>query len=784
MKVTGKTNENVLITGRYYCQDHPAIESDFARDQHFPSCHFHNHETIWELKQSSSAGQNTQEEKPETETPQASAAQPEDKDADDVQIDEQYKKGFNYALLGGHVDAVIKEETTRAQDIITLNAEKYQRQLDVLRAQYIFLDDQLQEKDLQKQAFAANLPALRKEYEDLKAEIKAYRLELRAEVTKMGELKEDLVSKRIERFGQEIEKLTQVYHGIEDKNNTKFRTDLATKKVRPEDKQFYEDYRTKLQQSFEFVQKRISMYEREGLNNIIAGFLTTIGWIAAFCCSWFFESWRETMAARGQGQQATGLLTYILDHLRLFAAGHSWWVSALTLSGYLLTVMLIARYCYMRSMAEKFITREDDKAGAGQKDNIEFNTESDSLIKGQFKAKNWYELWLKITPFIAAVVLLVGILAFATPQTGYGDSYQALSESLALQVIGFLLPVAFSVIVFFYITHVMESRVLRPRQDANAVPKRNWEIAVFMLSIVGLIGLLMASRFVDTSTLNLIHPWGFFIGSICTGLALGYGYRIISLYESYEELINRIHHVNQFIDWTFYPREISYSKSNEVIGKTHELYKSLLDLMAHRNYRAIHLLSPELKITIASPTEAEKNNDNEQEEASPEKETEKANPVKRLMNLFSDVLTRVVQGWKWKVKMKEDKIKELERKIEELKKETVSVDEWTYYPGPAAKIEELKACIKELEKSRDELKEELDGYYSNTKTYGLLNQQITQIVRDKEVLSLKIALIEDNMIKEKEKKLDALDFRVNNISQGYQVGRHHWDNQPNQQSAN
>jgi len=810
--VTGKTRENIPVSGEYCCKDHPAVKSYLVKDDQFPHCKADDvHETIWELK----------EKKEETDSQEKSGAEKEEdrgkdrsndqegvsnkaasekkesgkKEDDNRDAAEQVllemiykKKGFFAALNQKNYPDLAEyrlQEVVRSEETVLLKEmgemeEKVTARLNIMREEFENLKKLIEEKGDIKKEFVESLDTMQAECDTIRNEIKGYYNQLRQEIKSLGTSKEDLITKRIEKFETEINKMVGIYQKVERDQNTKFKTDFDNRSIEEKDKKFYYDYRSKLESSFSDVQKRVQTLEREGLNLVISRFLIVIGWIAAFISGWFFVLWRE-----GESQSGSGLVIYILDKLRSFSLKFGWWQTLLFFLGYIIIVMIIAKYCYKWSIAAKFIEGKNAKKGNTEGDHIEFNSDKEALIKSQFKATNWFEMWLKLTPFISIVFLLIIILALGSQPEGDKDTYQKLSDSSLLELVGFLLPIAFTGLIFLYITKVIEARVMIGEEDAakNTPRKKapfSWEILLAVLFFLMLICLLIFNNTIQGLTINQIGAFGFFIGSLCAGLALGYGYRFISLNESFNILVDRIHYVNIYIERNFYPFETSYLKDGGILHRMKILYHSLLDLTQSRNNMAARLLNPHFKVEqhekyekkdSKGPEEPQEGENEEEQPKESVEQDEKGNLVKQFFNKIGEAFKAQERKWKERVKEKDSKIKGLEEEIADLKKDSIDIDELTYFPEVAAKIKELKTLIEERNKRLCELKEELEGYFKDQKTYRSINQQIENLYARKATLAQSIESIEKEVLEKKKKGTWELLKRKILIEEGYNLGR-------------
>ncbi|MBK7391138.1 MAG: hypothetical protein IPI23_19335 [Bacteroidetes bacterium] len=149
----------------------------------------------------------------------------------------------------------------------------------------------------------------------------------------------------------------------------------------------------------------------------------------------------------------------------------------------------------------------------------------------------------------------------------------------------------------------------------------NTEIIFFLVIFILFIGLMVYAKLSNTPKINqVIGAFGFFLGCISTGMALAYGYRYISLSESYEWILVRIHKVNSFLYYHFDPAGNSIIRNGSIINRIKGLYHSLLDLVATRNELAGTLINPKDKYFYSkffqhqNKEQRKSKNDNKQEE--------------------------------------------------------------------------------------------------------------------------------------------------------------------------
>jgi hypothetical protein len=783
--VSGKTGEIVIVSGLYVCEKHPLVEQQLIEKDTFPHCSNSNHETTWKLKEEHDKEAAVKDPETNKEEPEVNAVKAEHNyllyksmDADII----YKKKGFFSALNNKkfpgsgefELKALLEEEKGLTDEQIKQVKSATDNKLEILKKKFEDLKRIHEEKIEIKKEFEKELDKLRVEFDLIAKEINSYYVSLRKEVKALGESKEGLIQKRINEFEKEISRIIQIYQDIERKQNDKFKSDFDKRNLQDSEKKFYYDYRAKLENSFTDVQSRVQALEKEGLNYTIAKFLLAIGWISAFASSWFFELWYT-----GQRSSGSGLLVYIFDGLRSFVLQYPVWVSCLVFPGYVWVILLISKFCYKHSAKYKLLNKQGKKKNKhAEDDSVEFNFNKTGLLKTKLKANSWYDLWLKMAPFISMILFIIIILALGSEKSD--GTYGKLSDSVYIQPIGLLFPISFTALIFLYITKVVEAKPIVTNPDTTDEKSGktgfSWGFKISVALFLILVILLLAYQF-NFSSLHTFKPaaWGFFTGCLCTGLSLAYGYRYISLNETFDLLVARIDFVNAYIEKAFYPFEASYLKNGEIIFRMRALYHTLLNLLESRNTLALKLLDPAINVQEKNADEKDATEKDKTKGDTSAEDTNKQagsgkHSFKNILNYLFDPFLRQIRELKRKITAKDAKIKEQEEKIGNLKKDTIDINELIYFPEAAAKIKEYKFLIEERTKRYIEIKEELEGYFKNEKTYLALNNQLKEVVTEREELAGKIFSIEMNIISEKKKMNEELKIRKNLIEEGYILG--------------
>lgn len=796
--ISGKTSEKILVGGTYNCNSHPLQEATLIKDDLFPRCAIENHETTWTLKESNET-KKSDEEQDQDINKKIETIEDHKEKLDEVKrvlitnTELLYKKkGFfaainfkrykdeTYSLKG-----LINDERNLIHEKIKDLKQIYDNKIKQIEDKYEELKIDLDEKNKLKEEFEKELELMQAEFKILEDEIKKCYLELRDEIKKIGANKEGLISKRIEEFEKEINKIIDVYQNIEKTQNKKFKDDFEARKFKDDDKQFYYNYREKLEKNFNEVQYRLRILEKEGLNATVSRFLISTGWISALVSSWYFNLWYS-----GDKSQNTNILVHILDGIRLFTQKHPWWLSITVFLGYILAILLISKLCHSWAVKRGFINVNNVKENS--KDNIEVNLEKDNILKAKFNANSWYEMWLKITPAIAIVFLLVIILALDTiPDKS--PLYEGMSESHYLQFIGFILPLSTAPIIYLYITKVIENRYGTQNEFEKDNKTKNWRFSwelsliliFFILLIVLFIIIIIKPQFIN---INQIGAWGFFIGCLSTGFALGYGFRYKSLSETYNILFDDSHLINRYIENKYYAPETSYIKDGGVIVRMHNLYHSLLSLLEARNNLGVLILNPHFKVKPNKTNLNEKNTQiiSEFEKSNDEKREELANETlqnqiqtdwfTKLKIGLTNLLKEQAQKYGGLLKGKDKKIKELKNELNEQKKDNIDIEELTYFPESGAIIKQFKALIEKRERRLIELREELEGKYKNEKTYAIIMKQIENVKNSAIPLEKLKSKFELDLNSSKNNLTSELKIIETFITEGYNLGEWYANN--------
>ncbi len=770
--INGTTGSAIRVGGTYHCDAHPSQVTTLIEGDTFPKCAVNNHETTWTL-----AEKEANEEPAATKEAKKSSDEIKPAPASEIDKEAIYKrKGFFAALdFHGHeqpvqssdLASVIATEKNRLEENLKALEEIHNEKLAHLNARKAELDQMIADKSEIMNEFKDNLVKIDQEYEKTVQEISQSYEQLRTEIKNLGSDKKGMIQKRIEEFEAEINKIVSVYQNLETTQNKKLKQDFDNKNLNQKDKQFYYDYREKLEKRYKEVELRLGNLERSGINFTVANFLIYTGWVATVITSWFFVVWFE-----GINSESNNIVVHILDGIGNFTRRFGFVMSLLVFLGYIIVVMGVARFCYKFAIKNGFVKDRRKVESAPADENIELNFDKDGILKTQFNAGSWYEMWLKIAPFLAMIFLLVIALAFDMK-----TSFSAMSNSHFYQVIGILLPVAVTPVIYLYITKIIEVRA--SAAEENDPPKKHWELAVVVVLFILLVALLfLRYKGIDE---HAIGAWGFFIGCLCTGFALSYGYRYISLKETHNEIFDNIHLITRYIEHKFYPTEMQYLKNGI---KIQQLYYSLLELVNSRNELGVDLLDPHYQIKIDKykellERERGKEAENktaadlppEEESASDEKKQQgQTNIFLKIRDAVYDFIKAQEIKFKDKIKKKDKKISELEKQVTASRKDNVEIEELIYFPETAAKIRQYKMTIEQLEEKAAKLKAELDGRYKNDNTYGAINQQIAEIANSKEELMQQRDAIQQEFRKaQSSNEILAEQIKVW-ISEGYNVG--------------
>ena len=802
---TGKTGEKILISGKYFCNLHTNHEVDLLIDGIFPRCIIENgHESIWTLKEqnqvkndltSTTSTENIVSNNPDSSVFEENVKVPKKETVFiyNGKAEPVYKRKGFYAAINHKkfpdneiykLESLIIAEQNIDKERIESEKAVLAEQVRLAVDKFDYLRQQIDQKQTIKDEFKKELDKMKVEFTSIQDEIISKQAELYNEIKKIGLNKESLISNRIKDFKTEIDKIIDTYQEIEKKQNDRFKLDFISRGGGELDKTYYTEIITELKTNFKAVQNRLSSLEQDGLNISVARFLIFTGWLSAIAASWFFDLWKTNPSNNLNNKN---IITYILNGLRSFALQNEWYVTLAVFLGYIIVIMIIAWLCYKSLLRNSFIKRKLKNKNVDDPDNnIELDLDKKHLLKASFKANSWFEMWLKITPIVATLILLIAIIAWADKgnhilQNDF-EIYSKMGNSHFIHLIGFLIPIAFSSIFMLYIINVIEKRKNENSQSEfakkNSLFSFNWEISILAILFIGLIVLFyINSKNISWISDRQIGAIGFLISCACTGFALAYGYRYISLNESFITLFDEIRVIDKYIERNFNPFQTSYLEHGSIHYRMRTLYHSLLNLLESKNELSAILLNPYYKKELIEEKrkkkmQVESDIINKEKESAVSKDSKESqtNIWERFVKSINDTINSLKSLYESKLKGKQKEIDNLKDEIDEMKKDNVDLEELTYFPETGAKIKQIKSYIEQLMKRASSLKEEMDGYFRNEKTYASINAQINNLNDDKNKLNQELVELNKGVIQTQIKLKEEFDLKAGWITEGYTIG--------------
>lgn len=696
--------------------------------------------------------------------------------------EKEYKrKGFFSALEnrnsnGGLLDIIKEQEVNtefRKERLNQILVDK----LAVIQSEFDSLNHIMDEKKNIKAEFEKGMEKMKEELDELISEVKKHYEDLGGVIKELGKAKEGMVDKRLDDFKREMEKMVDIYHEIEKKQNDKLSSDFEKKVKDEKERKFYGQLRDDLNSDYLDVNKRIQALNNSGLNLFVARFLISIGWVAAFVSGCFFSIWRTPLSEK----QDKSNFSILLDAVGNYTKQFDWGIIILSIFVFMILIYMISLFCYKQLIKYEFILPPDlsKKKNASHKeedddDKIEFNIDDEKMLKFKFKANNWFAFVLKIIPIMLFFFILIVIVKKSNSVSPVTD-FKDIGGSVAIQFLGTLIPVTFTGIYFMYIIKVIESRFIEMENNGSTKVKSkkylNWEIifGLILFTILAILMIVNVSPLKSLFTFNQFGVVGFFVSCLSTAICLGYGYRYTALVSNLDVLFWKTRFINIFIEKISNPYRFYYLRRKEIIRKMEILNHSVIDLFQSKNELAASLLNQN-KVT---GKQGNSFIDNNSEISNSELHEDVGKRIAHLFhNLFkkakihnSEILNNIV-----KAKLKEGEPLTINENITE--------EDKVFFPELYSKIVELKIFIEEKNKQVTELNNELNGYFRNEYTYASLNDQIKLIEKQKNVLKQK----EDKIKKDVLNIIINFDTELSKIKvliqEGYYLGKWFGNNSP------
>lgn len=698
--------------------------------------------------------------------------------------DNEYKKkGFLVAVKEktNHTDAILLvkkviDENTRAtldslETICIVKISKLQERIDILKNELI-------EKQAIKIEYKVELAKMRLEKEEIEKEITDLQKQKDDVIRLIGSAKENLILKRLDEIDKEIIRITEIYENIEKKQNPKFKQEFDdNKSVDAEKVKFYQKVKSNLEETYDDVKNRIRSLNNAGINAQWATVFVAIGWICAIVAGWFFSLWSgpAPKLTDGEGIIKNDSIRFLLIDLVAKYIKDKGWVEIIFGIGlYVLIIGCVSYLGYYLLKKHGFILDHDKLKKLREKiaedENYSLNPqEQDELFKGDFKANNWYALWLKAAPFIVFIYLTLAVLsrnAFVPKKLENGklgeeeDRFQSVFDSLTNQFMGSLIALTFAGLFSLYIIKIIEPRTIHKTKHESDEGKIlvSWELVVgIILFLIMIISMIIAPT---NSIAEVKYPIfyvifevsGFLFFCLVTGFTLGYGYRFIGLDMLSEKLVLYLEIYAHEINRLSKPFRVNYLKDRVFKENMEFLKVQMLNLVAQRNYIAQKLTgirekqenenSPIIILPNTLPNEEQDKKTKNIKEVDKDNESDKSNFFK--LNILNRVISVINQYW----------TKVFEKKVEEEKEkqsQNVEIDNniEAYFPEYVTKIKEINNQIEERTKRIKELDEELNGYWRNEKTFRSINDQIKNINNQIEELEDEIIQLGEDLNEQK-----------------------------------
>jgi hypothetical protein len=642
------------------------------------------------------------------------------------------KRGFNAAILEKQnhftiLNNLINEVEKQHERIIVEIAEFYALRKQHYIERISILNKRIEEIESKKLFYENFLSQLSTEKKGIEHELIRLQDALESTLKNVGLAKHQLIENRMDDIQFELDSLMTIHHKAEDKQNSRF-TD-KNKALNQDRINFLTTIKKEYQNSFDSVNLRIKGFDKTGISLVLANTLVSIGFLGTLIAGWFFSIWtgpRPVQNDLGNIVNNSSVLFFLLKELTRFTLRYSRTELLVGILAFFSIMFLVSWGCYKMLIYFGFVAspiQEISQKANETEFELDFSNQDD-FFKSQLKGSNWFSFWLKLTPFLIFVFIILAVLGRVSLQPE--DQFQNMFDSLVNQNFGSMLCVVVSGLIYLYVIKIIEPRHITYKESdeyiQNETASKNWElIATFILFILLLIAFLTSyswlSLFIDTRKLFLI---AFFITTINAGFCLSYGLRFRELISTYDMLERHLYKLTELIYRISKP--ISYLENQGFQERISDLQDKMMRMIEKRNSVALFLIDNK-----EEPTD---------QGQSPALDDIILTPVRVGRQLLQFI-------WRTSAPIRKWFMTKLRKKIDKIidKDEVFSEEERIYFPELVAEVDELKKGINKRIKHLEQIDKQQDDYWRDQGLYKSIQQQLAN--RRKRIVELKDILEED-----------------------------------------
>lgn len=681
---------------------------------------------------------------------------------DYVAIDYQ-KRGFQSAILEkqnhhARLGDLLKEVDAQHNRIVTEITEFFVTRNSHFIDQIAVLENKMNEIQAKKEAYESTLDGLLVEKQEVKTELSQMQEELNTIVKSVGQSKSQLLEKRLAQMQAELDGLMAIHHGAEDKQNGRFTE--KNKQLNQERINFLTGLKKDYQESFDAVKVRIKGFDKAGISLALANTLVSIGVLGTVLAGWLFSLWTGPKPVQnevGNIVNNSSVLFFLLKEFTRFSLRYNRTELVVGILVFFALLFAISWACHRLLVQFKFIADPASEEGRKMHETeFELNfADQDDFFKSQLKGTSWFAFWLKLTPFLLFILVVLVVLGRASLQHPQDDEFQNMFDSLVNQNFGSMLCVLASGLIYLYVIKIIEPRHVSATESKEYLMKEtvgsNWElITTFGLFVVLLIAFLTSfSSLALITDARKLFLMAFFATTVCAGFCLSYGLRYRELIANYDLLEKHLYKLTELIYRISKP--ISYLENQSFQERISDLQNKILRMIEKRNALALFLID--------------------------RKDESAASPV--LLGSSHILFTPLKAGrrfllylWRLSLPVRQWFMGRLQKKIERIinKDELFSEEEILYFPELVAEVDELQKAISTRTKRLATLNQQQEDYWRETGLYGSIQQQLAK--RRKAVDELKKCLEDDLAERHNELlRVDAIASKKKDLlTEGFSTG--------------
>ncbi len=455
---------------------------------------------------------------------------------------------------------LFEEKKRILNDFHFYDIERFKEQIRKADEKIISINEKLNQQN--------DILPLEDEAEKIREKIEVLRNELRISLKRLGDEKESLIDKRIEKAFQELDLLIDKYRDIAGKH---FALNRDAQERNGDAFQIKPNLLQQLQNHYEKIFREAQeKFESLGFGNWLdnSWSLKTFGLLAALASGYFFSIFSiETKL--GNESVPFFIFTGLFNLVGNLISSQPWgiFIVFLLIAGLPFLFLLVAYICqrllnkYEEGREKKL---EDFKLTLNQNNEIE--------IAEAAETTDFYCFLLKRTPLLFVLSIIFALVAFgyygatsvsaANPvNTAANNKLTALDISLTSSTIGIFLALALSGVVYIYILNIFEPRLEKVNSRENKTPPpRSWRfwanfelIGILIVVLLLLFALLFGSEKyfffnIGKAMVNkksFIAFLLFIVSVLLTAISFGYGVYFSAINEVKDNVERKLRVLNQ-----------------------------------------------------------------------------------------------------------------------------------------------------------------------------------------------------------------------------------------------